>query len=207
MTKPRGAKKAKNSHIWKREKDDWYIEDRWVSTRFFEIEHFEGVVWDPACGMGRIIKAARAARLRTHASDLRYRHFKCQVKDFFEFQSKDRRDNIASNPPFKFIDAFLAHALNLARRKVALIVPADWANGHQRSEWLDTTPLRAVYRLSPRPSMPPGHVIRAGQNSGQGTKDFCIAVWEHGYRGVPSLLSLRRVEKVIEYDGPSRYAG
>lgn len=48
------------------------------------------------------------------------------------------------------------------------------------------------YVEPPRPSMPPGHVIAAGEKPAGGKMDFCWLVFEHGYGGSPELCWLRR---------------
>jgi beta-xylosidase len=73
--------------------------------------------------------------------------------------------------------------------KVALLLPATWHLGDKRSRWLETTPLRRIWCLTPRPSMPPGAVILAGETPGGGTQDFAWYVWLRGYDGIdPSLF-------------------
>jgi hypothetical protein len=99
--------------------------------------------------------------------------------------------SIVSNPPFGIADSFAVRALSLAT-KVALLLPTKWMNGAKRGAWLETTPLRRVWLLAPRPSMPPGPVIEAGLKPGNGTVDFCWMVWERGYEGHSELRWLRR---------------
>jgi hypothetical protein len=60
------------------------------------------------------------------------------------------------------------------------------------ARWLADTPLARVWLLTPRPSMPPGHVIANGEKPGGGSQDFAWLVWEQGYRGKPELGWLRR---------------
>jgi hypothetical protein len=57
-------------------------------------------------------------------------------------------------------------------------------------------PLRRVWLLTPRPSMPPGHVIAAGETPGGGKMDFCWLVFEHQLSGIPQIGWLHRDEAV-----------
>jgi hypothetical protein len=113
-----------------------------------------------------------------------------RVEDFLG--CSDPIDNLVSNPPFCHADAFASRALRLARRKVALLLPVTWMCGLKRASWLAATPLYRVYVLSPRPSMPPGAAILAGEKPGSGTTDFAWFVWLQGFSGSPSLCWLRR---------------
>jgi hypothetical protein len=100
--------------------------------------------------------------------------------------------NITSNPPFDVAEKFVEKALKLAERKVAMFLPANWVQGDKRSRWLAGTPLRRVWFITPRPSMPPGHVLAAGGKPGNGTTDYAWFVWLRGYDGAPEVRWLRR---------------
>jgi hypothetical protein len=60
------------------------------------------------------------------------------------------------------------------------------------ARWLANTPLARVYLLTPRPSMPPGRVIEAGEKPGGGKQDFVWLVWRCGHVGSPELRWLHR---------------
>jgi hypothetical protein len=191
--KLRGPLRKKKSHLWDRHPQDFYVEPRWCSARLFAVERFDGLICDPACGTGRIIKSALDAGYPTCSSDLVARSQFCpEPLDFLA--TRDSMTNIVSNPPFGIAEKFVAHALRLAERKVAMLLPAAWVQGDRRSRWLESTPLRCVYFIAPRPSMPPGPAILAGQKPGNGTTDYAWFVWSQGYEDEPKIKWLRRVE-------------
>ena len=97
--------------------------------------------------------------------------------------------NIVCNPPFDIFEQFANKALEIARRKVAMIWLVRRLNA---ARWLEQTPLVRVLLLTPRPSMPPGHTITAGKKPGGGTQDFCWLIWDHAHIGKPELGWLRR---------------
>jgi hypothetical protein len=99
------------------------------------------------------------------------------------------RRNIVTNPPFTQCDRFVHRALELGSDKVAMIWLARRLNA---ARWLADTPLARVYLLTPRPSMPPGHVILAGEKPSGGTQDFCWLVIERSHVGPPELRWLHR---------------
>lgn len=196
----RGPLRKRESSLWEREVNDWYVEPEWVSARLFEEEQFEGHVHDPACGGGNIVKSATAAGLLATGSDLVKRSEYCAYEsDWLTVEHDGPLDNIVSNPPFKLCDdrknrtyPFVEKCLAMAERKVALLLPSNWIQGDKRSAWLATTPLRRVYFISPRPSMPPGHVIAAGEKPGNGTTDYAWLIWLKGFDGAPEVRWLRR---------------
>ena len=153
------------AHIWNKEPDGFYVEPEWCSVRLFEIESFDGTIWDPACGIGRIAEAARRAGYRTIATDIVDRG--CPqfdgALDFLEDCGRIPAANIVTNPPFTQCDQFVHRALELVPGKIAMIWLARRLNA---ARWLQDTPLARVYLLTPRPSMPPGRVILAGEKPG-----------------------------------------
>jgi hypothetical protein len=175
--RPRAILKA---HIFEREPHDHYVEPQWCSTRLFEAESFGAPgarVFDPACGWGRILRAAAAAGYTPIGSDIVDRlnrqgeHIAFHKCDFLKDSPVRSPWSIVCNPPFDHVEGFCRHALEIAVFKVAMIfllrrLPA--------ARWLRRMPLESIYLLTPRPSMPPGPWIADGNNPGGGSQDF---VW------------------------------
>jgi hypothetical protein len=59
-----------NAHIWAKDPLGFYVEPEWCPRRLFEVEPFVGNITDPACGIGRIADAGRAAGYDIIATDL-----------------------------------------------------------------------------------------------------------------------------------------
>jgi len=210
-----GVAASKDAHLWERQKEDWYVEPDWVSSRLFAQEHFEGTVVDPSCGLGRIVTSARVHRdnAKVHGDhritkalgyDIVKRSKVCN-EDLEDFLTSDyETDNIVSNPPFglcakastrnglKEDFAYVKKALATAEKKVALLLPLPWLTGADKGAWLRTTPLAKVLIITPRPSMPPGPVIEAGLSPGGGTEDFAWYIWDRTHKGSPTLGWLNR---------------
>lgn len=183
--------REKLAHLWERDPYDWYVEPFECSAALFQLEKFEGEVWDPACGMGRIVMEARAAGLTAVGSDIVSRSDICAAEsDFLARSYQPDFRNIVMNPPFGLAEEFVREAIRIVPRggKVAVILPLVWVSGFSsKRDWLPSSPLRTLYPISPRPSMPPGKVIEAGIRPGNGTKDFAWLVWQNGYLGEASV--------------------
>jgi hypothetical protein len=183
------VKRPENSHIWEREQHEHYVEPEWCSKRLFEVEKFDGFIHDPCCGFGRIPDAAKAAGYGWSCADIVHRGYRHQV-NVWNFIGQDGfYDNIVCNPPFDQFQEFATQALRVARNKVAMIwlvrtLPA--------ARWLRQTPLARILFLTPRPSMPPGHTITAGEKPGGGKQDFCWLIWDKEYEGPPMIGWLHR---------------
>lgn len=204
-TKSRALHRSRRNKKWKRHPDDWYVEPLWVSERLFQVEQFEGRVWDPAAGLGRIVDTAQTAGLDAIGTDLVCRKPDAYEGDvnFLECDIDAGEPNIVCNPPFKHAEDFVGHALQLSERKVAMLLPAVWVQGQTRSRWLQKSPLRRVWFLAPRPSMPPGPFLATGQKIGQGVQDFAWFVWLRGYDGHPEIRWLRRDDAITSaHAGP-----
>lgn len=171
------APRAIEAHKFAREENEHYVEPFWCSERLFVEERFEGLIWDPCCGFGRIPDSARAAGFLTVASDIidrGYRQFE-GARDFLSVAPPAHcKFNVVCNPPFAIAPAFAMRALELGAEKVAMIFPTARLNA---AHWLRGTPLARVWLMTPRPSMPPGHTITAGEKPQGGKMDFCWLVW------------------------------
>jgi hypothetical protein len=191
MTLVDGAIKKLDAHVWEREANEHYVEPEWCSERLFAEEDFSPGIWDPCCGFGRIPDAAVKAGLYgigTDILDRGYRDFAGAV-DFLK-TDKFRGPNIVCNPPFNIASHFALHALSHeGTQKVAMVFPTARLNA---AHWLRGTPLVRVWLMTPRPSMPPGHTITAGEKPGGGKMDFCWLVWLQGFQGDASIKWLRR---------------
>jgi hypothetical protein len=181
----------RDTHIFTKEKHGWYVEPFWVSERLFQQESFPGPIFDPACGFGTIVHAARAAGHKALGADIvdrRTSRFVFLRRDFLK-TAKPIQGSVVTNPPFDLVREFAEHTLRLGAKKVALIFLVRRLNA---AHWLQALPLQTVYLLTPRPSMPPGtHLQRGGKASG-GTQDFCWLILTPGHRGPPQLKWLRR---------------
>jgi hypothetical protein len=186
--------RERRSHIWRREANEHYVEPAWCSERLFQEEIFRGPVNDPCCGFGTIPEAAHRAGIGASACDLVDRGYAgAWTEDFLT--STWPRDNIVSNPPFNIAERFVRHAIEVTGLKVCIIFPTarlNAANGPKGKYWIRGLPLRRVWLLTPRPSMPPGHVLAAGGKPGGGKEDFCWLVFERGWEGPAELQWLHR---------------
>jgi hypothetical protein len=182
------------ARVWAREANEHYVEPHWCSERLFAEEKFEGPIWDPCCGFGRIPEAAKKAGLHAIGTDILDRGWR-DIAGKLDFLTSDRaidtKDfDIVCNPPFNIAGRFARHALDMKGvRKVAMIFPTARLNA---AHWIKDTPLARVWLMTPRPSMPPGHVIAAGEKPQGGKMDFCWLVWTPFRVGPADLLWLRR---------------
>ena len=186
--------REKAAHIWERDEHDWYVEPYECSLALFEAEEMPDPIWDPACGLGRILWSGKEYNKDIFGSDIVRRSTYCNVvSDFFSNDFRPKFFSIVSNPPFRHAENFVRRAIAVTPEggKIAMLLPLVWMAGFSaKRDWLPESPLRRIYSISPRPSMPPGAVIAAGIRPGNGTKDFAWFVWEKGFSGSAELRFL-----------------
>jgi hypothetical protein len=189
---PNGSagRRRRHAHIWEKEAHEHYVEERWVDRRLFDVEDFDRrePVLDGCCGFGRIPEAAQAAGYRTLAADIVDRGFPgCVIQDFLERRSMPASG--VTNPPFNGAAAIASHAFKIGAQKFALLFPVARLNA---AHWLRGLPLKRIWLLTPRPSMPPGSYIAAGHKPQGGRVDFAWLIFERGFNGRAETAWLHR---------------
>jgi hypothetical protein len=193
----RASVRPRRTHIFTPEPGAHYVEPLWCDTRLFE-KYFGApgaLILDPACGWGRIPQAAKAAGYTVIASDIVDRRreldgVEFQLCNFLTCSPVRSVRSIVVNPPFMHIKEFAERALEIATYKVALLVPLRRLPA---ARWLERLPLETVYLLTPRPSLPPGAWIDAGNIPGGGSQDFAWLVINRTLTtGAPRLRWLHR---------------
>jgi hypothetical protein len=132
-----GPAKLRQSHIWKRQPEDWFVEPHWCNKRLFEVEFWNdttSTIHDPAAGIGQVVRAAREHGLRATGADIVDRNGGAfPVQDFLTC-SVEKFDSIVTNPPYGLLREFTGRALRLARNKVCILCPVARLNA---ARWLE----------------------------------------------------------------------
>lgn len=162
--------------------DDWYVEPSWAADLLFGSGMLPAglPVWDPACGAGTIVQAAKRAGRLAVGSDIVDRGGRERDHDFFRHRPFPVGPvAIVSNPPFDVALEWALRALSLDLGPVALIVQLRFLAGLTRAHLYAEFPPAYEAVFSDRPSMPPGTKVDelgAAAFSG-GTIDFACVVW------------------------------
>lgn len=181
---------------------DWYVEPLWPTTQLLGHEFFYGgvdgwgTIWDPACGLGNILKSVEICwpPLDRHATDIVFRGYAAKGifeeldfiggVDFVRSAAPKGRFSIVSNPPFSYVkgisEAFVRRALELATEKVAMLLPIKWQASQARHRLFTEFPPSRIWILSERPSMPPGAMVEALGDKAfkHGKVDYMWVVWD-----------------------------
>jgi hypothetical protein len=177
--------REKKAHVWARDALDWYVEPEYPTRALAKVERFVGPVLDPCCGGGNIVTSLRAEGVNAVGTDIVRRvpegtdWFLGEV-DFREVGAISQ-PNICMNPPFfraKGAEAFIRHALALAKGKVAAFVDVKFIGSDGRAAGLYAEfPPHRIYSITPRPSCPPGEYLLAGGKAEGGQPDYAWLIW------------------------------
>jgi hypothetical protein len=171
----------RDAHNFARAAEDFYSEPICVSQALFAVEQFHDEILDPCCGLGTIVTAAREAGHVAEGADIVDRGFPgTKVQDFFRRRSS--APNIVTNPPYALAKQIVEHALHTDVEKIAILFPIARVCA-VKADWIYNAPLRRVWAIGPRPSIPPGQNILAGHKAQGGRVDFCWLVFEVDHTG------------------------
>lgn len=173
-----------------REENDFYPTPPSAVRALLDVEKFQRKIWEPACGTGEMARVFEGAGHLVIPTDLVDRGYGwCGPHwDFLKRRECEIDADIATNPPFELAQEFTQHALDLTaqhRGKVAMFARLAFLEGRDRYHWFPTTPLARVHVMSARVKIQRGRLATSSDKGG--LMAFAWFIWEHGYRGPPSL--------------------
>jgi len=146
-----------------------------VTEALLRRESFEGLVLEPASGDGAMADVLRQHGYKVRATDIINGH------DFLNRRAKAA--NIVTNPPYgqNMADAFVDHAMKVAEKKIAMLVPLYFLEGVQRHSLFSNPdwPVKAVYIFSRRPTF--------GQHDKSAPFGSVWVVWDRSHQGPPQM--------------------
>lgn len=161
---------------------DFYPTPEWATRALIRHEHFDGGIWEPACGDGAMATVLAETGCPITSSDLYDRGYGEAGLDFLE--TARCADNIVTNPPYHSAEGFAARGLELASRKVCLLLRLAFLEGAARQRSLfSTTPPSRVWVFSERITFYPKGAIQAGS----GTVAYAWFVWDKEADGPTEL--------------------
>jgi len=165
---------------------DFFPTPAWATHALLDNERFEGEIWECACGDGAMARELKRAGHAVFATDLYARGHGDAGIDFL--RSRRRADNIVTNPPYNCAEAFVAHGLTLARRKVALLLRLAFLEGANRANtiFLKHPPAR-VWVFSERITF----YMKGADRAGGGTTAYAWFVWDKAAAGPTELHWLK----------------
>lgn len=160
-----------------------------ATRALLSVETFDGDIWEPACGDGRIAKVLADHGHAVIATDLHaYGHGRAGV-DFLR-QHEPMAKHIVTNPPYGWglADRFVRRALSLTRHtggKVAMLLNmASLCHPIRTPEWQQTPPAR-LYAIDDIVCWPEDRYGPAPERFKR--HRYVWAVWTPDHAGPPSF--------------------
>ena len=175
--------------------DDLYETPAVAVEALLRVEPLPHHLWEPAAGRGAIVNVLRAAGHAVLASDLvdygEPTHF--ARRDFLMERLPDEVEAIITNPPFKLVNEFVAHALDLCPCAIMLLRYAFYEAGtgkqrtHRlRKRVLDEIPPAQIYVFRDR--LPMMHRDGwTGAKLKQANTAYAWFVWNRAHTGPTEL--------------------
>ena len=171
---------AHNLSTEDRQENDYYATSPEAAEWLEKIEDLDPNIWECACGEGHLAKVFIENGHNVKCTDLVDRGFGVGGIDFLS-TSEPYNGDIITNPPFKYAQRFIEHALDLIPdgKKVCMFLKVQFLEGKTRKEFYKLYPPKTVWVSSSR--------IQFGMNGDFGDKSSMLAtawyVWEKGYKG------------------------
>ena len=141
---------ARNYAQNERETNDYYATEPKAIELLCDIETFSPTLWECACGEGHLAKALENRGYKVIASDLIDRGYGEGGVDFLKCD-KPFNGDIITNPPYKYAQEFVEHALGVITEghKVIMFLKVQFLEGKARRKLFEKYPPRkSMYRAA-----------------------------------------------------------
>jgi hypothetical protein len=156
------------------------------TRKLLRVEKLPLRVWEPACGRGAIVNVLRAAGHEVIASDIADYGFPLHFQhDFLAMTAMPVRcEAIVTNPPFRDIERFVAHALKLSPL-VIMLARLAFYESERRTPILENCGLARIHCFRKRlPMMHRDGWQGRKANSGMA---FAWYVWDRSHTGPTTI--------------------
>lgn len=180
---------ASNHTDKEREENDYYATSPKAVELLLEKEKFAHKIWECAAGEDHIANVLRNHGYEVCSTDIIDRTGHTQVLDFLTTEKVFNGD-IITNPPYKYAQEFVEHALDSIRdgNKVAMYLKLTFLEGKNRQKLFNQKNLKTVYVMACRMGCAKnGDFRNKEEQTESGAVAFAWFVWEKGYIGDPVI--------------------
>lgn len=154
----------------------------WAVKAILKKEVVSGIVYDPCCGTGVLLEAARLYSEHLFGSDIHDWGYKDTIiVDFLNKETPPKLDNttIFMNPPFSLAEKFVEKSIEIGVRKIICFQRFAWLESQKRREFWEKFPPARVYVCGDRADCWRHDIPRDKRGSGTPTAHAWF-VWEKG---------------------------
>lgn len=180
---------ASNHSDSERETNDFYATDPKSLEIFLDALKRDGIelntnIWECACGMGHLSKVLKKNGYNVYSSDLIDRGYGYGDfgVDFLQTTQPLLPFDILTNPPYKYAQDFIEHALEISHKgsKCIMFLKIQFLEGKARRKLFDKNPPKYVYVNSERQACYMNGDMSQKMSS---AACYCWYIWEKGYTG------------------------
>ena len=175
---------ASNHSETEREDNDFYATDPKALELLLDLEKFDPYVWEPACGKGHLSDVLKDRGYIVKSTDLIDRGYGVGNIDFLQINEKHNGD-IITNPPYKYAQQFVEHALELIPEgnRVAMFLKLTFLESKNRREMFEHYPPEYIYVSSGRLQCAMGGDFK--NLKGSSAVAYGWFIWRKGFAGEP----------------------
>ena len=181
---------ASNHSKEDRQNEDYYATEPKAVELLLEQETFSPYVWECACGEGHMSEVLKKHGYKVKSTDIIDRGYAgMKIQDFLTTTKEDIKSDfprdIITNPPYKFAQKFVEHALDISMdsTKVAMFLKLTFLESKARKKLFEKYPPKVVYVSSSRLQCAKnGDFDTCSQGVGTAVA-YAWYVWEKGYKG------------------------
>lgn len=177
---------ASNHTDKEREENDYYATESKAARLLMDVENFSPNIWECACGELDLSNAFAERGYKVRNSDIvdRLHNGQIETLDFLSCNEPWNGD-IITNPPYKFAQSFIEHALELIStgNKVAMFLKLQFLEGKARRILFNKNPPKHVYVASGRLLCAKNGDFEGMIKGGGSAVAYAWYVWEKGYTG------------------------
>lgn len=164
-----------------REENDYYATEPIAGKLLLEVEPDLNNIWECACGEGHLAKVFDKAGKLGKATDLINRGYG-SAENFLLNTEPYHNGDIVTNPPYKYAQEFVEHALNKIDedRKVCMFLKVLFLETQSRRKLFDKEPPKTIYVSSSRINCAKNGDFKTYNSSAIAYAWF---VWIKGYKG------------------------
>lgn len=182
---------ASNHSSGEREENDFYSTDPHTLEIFLDALEKDKVslhknIWECACGKGHLSEVLNRRGFTVYSSDLIDRGYGHCGVDFLSYNGVNKNIDILTNPPYRFAQEFVEHAMNIVSDGYycIMLLKVQFLEGQARRDMFKKIPPKYVYVNSARQTC----YINGDMDKKMSSPTcFCWFVWQKGYNGEPTV--------------------
>ena len=182
---------ASNHSEKDREKNDFYATDPKSLEIFLKALERDNIklhndIWECACGKGHLSKLLESKGYNVWSTDLIDRGYGAsgEAYDFLKINKQDIKQDILTNPPYKYAKEFVEHSLDLLEDGYysIMFLKIQFLEGKERRKLFDKYPPIYIYINSSRQLC----LLNGDEkNKISSAVCYCWFIWKKGYKGDP----------------------